>query len=73
MKNLRKFKTEEEFEKYIKTKESLITRISLIKSNCRLDYFDMDLPFYIEAVTEISFNLYSCCKNVFEYSYNLIT
>lgn len=73
MKNLRKFKTEEEFEKYIKTKESLITRISLIKSNCRLDYFDMDLPFYIEAITEISFNLYSCCKNVFEYSYNLIT
>lgn len=72
MKNLRKFKTEEEFEKYARTEDSLVANgLYLIESGCKVKYYDQDEPFYIEAIENLSFNLFSCFYNGLSYSFDL--
>lgn len=72
MRNLRKFKTEEEFEKYARTEDSLVTNgLYLIESGCKVKYYDQDEPFYIEAIEDLSFNLFSCFYNGLSYSFDL--
>ena len=72
MRNLRKFKTEEEFEKYARTEDSLVANgLYLIESGCKVKYYDQDAQFYIEAVDDMSFNMYFTFGSC-SYSHNLV-
>lgn len=70
MKYLNKFKYKNEYDTYSRKEKSLLKRrVSLVGK--KVDYYDQNEPFYIEAIDDVSFDIYSCLGDRGQYSFDL--
>lgn len=70
MKYLNKFKYKNEYDTYSRKEKSFLKRrVSLVGK--KVDYYDQNEPFYIEAIDDVSFDIYSCLASDGQYSFDL--
>lgn len=69
MKNLRKFKTEEEYNQFLRMPDSDLSDFICLVDK-KVKYYDEDVPFYIEAIDDIVIS--SDTMHYYDYSYDAL-